>query len=235
MNGEQKRPPAPVPMGRGETLAALIYLPVHAVILPLLLSLLLLAVPGLSGAAFNLLYYAAGLLYMLLFERRYLRREFDVLCDNALDCVIYAFRGFGLMLILNLAVNGLLSLLPTENPNNAAVMDMAGMDMGKTAVMAVLLAPIVEELIFRAGIFSLCRRSRVLAYGVSILVFSLYHVWSYALAEPGNWIYLIQYFPASFVLCRCYERSGTVWGSMLLHALINGASLAALSLLEGAV
>ena len=232
MNEENTRP-FTSRMSRGETIAALVYLPVHAVLLPVLIGLLLLrGLLSLSDAVINLAYYAIGIVYMLLLERKFLRRDFDALCDGFGKCLVQICACYGIMLLLNLAVNGLLSLMPQNNPNNAAVMDMAGAEMGKVAAMAVFLAPIVEELMFRAGVFGLIRRrSRVLAYVVSILLFSVYHVWSYLILDPGNWIYILQYIPASYVLCRCYERSDSIWGSIFLHMLINGVSLWVLSAL----
>ena len=97
-----------------------------------------------------------------------------------------------------------------------------------------LLTPLVEELMFRGGIFGLLRRrSRVLAYAGSILLFAVYHTWQYALTDPRNWLYLLQYLPASFALCRCYEKTESIWTPILFHVLNNGVSLLALSLMGG--
>ena len=65
----------------------------------------------------------------------------------------------------------------------------------------------------------------------SMLLFSVYHVWSYAMYEPSAWIYVIQYLPISWLLCRCYERCNTIWASIFLHMLINGISMQALQML----
>lgn len=220
-------------MSRGESLAALLYLPVHILALPQLLAWIMLrGWVGEAGA--NLLCYALGFIYMLAFEGRFLRREFDPLCDRPGRCLLEICVSYGLMLGLNLCVNGLLTLLlPAENPNNAAIMDMAGMEMGKISAMAVFLAPVVEELMFRGGVFGVLRRkNRVLAYAASMLLFSVYHVWGYAMAEPLYWLFIIQYLPISWLLCRCYERTGTIWTSIFLHMLVNGISLKPLSMLQ---
>ncbi len=74
---------------------------------------------------------------------------------------------------------------------------------------------------------------RRLAYLTSMLLFSLYHVWGYAIQDPANWLYLLQYLPASWVLCRCYERCDSIWGSILLHMCINGVSVLTISALQG--
>ena len=94
-------------------------------------------------------------------------------------------------------------------------------------------AGIVEELMFRAGIFGGLRRfGRLPAYLVCMLLFSVYHVWGYALDDPTAWVYMLQYLPVSFLLCRIYERTNSIWGCILLHMFINFVALNALTMLE---
>ena len=92
--------------------------------------------------------------------------------------------------------------------------------------MAVVLGPFVEECLFRAGIFGqLRRRSRFLAYLVSMLAFALSHVWQGAISDPTQLFHALSYLPAGFALAWIYERSDSIWGSWLLHALSNGVSV----------
>lgn len=222
-------------LSRGETLAALLYLPVHILVLPLVL-LIAAAHLGLSMADINFLSYVIGTAYMLLLLFKFLRRDFDPLMDRPGNCVLEILVNYGLMYVCNLAVSGILMLLPlagSENPNNAVLIDMAGTEWGKVSAMAVFLAPIVEECMFRAGIFATLRRyNRWAAYAVSVLAFSLYHVYSYALTDSIYWIYIIQYIPVSILLCRVYERTNTIWSSIFFHMLVNWMSMNALKLLE---
>ena len=142
---------------------------------------------------------------------------------------------YGAMLLFNMAVSGLLLLVShsLDNPNNAAVISMAQTQSGPIAAMAVFLAPIVEELMFRAGVFGGLRGiNRVLAYLVCMLLFSVYHVWGYALNDPMAWIYAVQYLPVGYLLCRIYERTDSIWSSILLHMFINFVALNALTALE---
>ncbi|MBR0161390.1 MAG: CPBP family intramembrane metalloprotease [Oscillospiraceae bacterium] len=231
MNGEKPNPAGAFTsrMTRGETAAAVCYLAVHLWLLPKLLF----ALPqtaSLSDADINLICYAVGFLYMLVFAGRFLRRDFDPVCDDPFYTFLQIVICYGMMIAFNLILNTLLTLLPVENPNSAAVIEMAGQEFGKTAAMAVFLAPLLEELIFRAGIFGFLRPySRTLAYLTSMLLFALYHVWGYALSDPIYWLYLLQYLPVSWLLCRCYERCNSIWGSIFLHMTINGISLYSLS------
>lgn len=91
-------------------------------------------------------------------------------------------------------------------------------------VDACLLAPIAEELLTRALIFGgLYHRSRILAYAVSMLVFSLAHCIVAIPSQPigVTVINIVTYLPAGFVFAWVYERSGTVWTSVFLHSLVN--------------
>jgi len=87
----------------------------------------------------------------------------------------------------------------------------------------VVLAPITEELIYRGVIFAgLKKRSKILAYVVSILMFSLIHVVFEAMSE--GWGYLLvtlEYVPMSIALAYVYDKTNSIYSSMLLHMLNN--------------
>ena len=138
------------------------------------------------------------------------------------------------MIAMNLVVSMVFQLItPVGNPNNAEVVSMAELSYGKSAAMTVFLAPIAEEIMFRAGVFGyFARRSRALGYAVAVLLFSLYHVWSYAIIDPANLIYIIQYIPVSFLLCLVYERTRSIWGCIFFHMMVNSIALQALQALE---
>ncbi len=152
--------PEPVPftsrMTRREIAAVLAYLPLHIGLLPLLL-LSLPQTAGMSEIQINFAIYAIGALWMLLFAGRFLRRDFDPLCEHPLYCLLQVVTSYGMVLALNMLLSALLMLVQTElsNPNNAAWSDMVTKDFGKTAASAVFLAPLVEEPIFRGAVFSL--------------------------------------------------------------------------------
>lgn len=212
-------------MSRGETIAVLLWLPVHVFLLPRVLLTFFAA--RLNEADMNVILYGIGLVYMLLLAGRFLRRDFDPLCDRPGWCLFQIVLHYGLVLGCNLLLSAVLSLvMPLTNPNNAAVMDLAHLELGKVTAMAVFLAPILEELLFRGGVFGTLRCwNRNVAYGVSMLLFALYHVWGYARNDPMSWLYLLQYMPVGFLLCRCYERTDSIWGSILLHMLNNAVSM----------
>lgn len=219
-------------MSRWETVVSLCWLPMHILLLPTALVLLL---PKLSDGDLNFWLYAIGAAALVLFCRRFLRRDFETLCDRPGAVFLQVLVSYGLMMVGNMAAGLILDLfLPEGNPNNEAVMEIYRRESGKITAATVLLAPLLEELIFRAGVFGLFRRkNRTLAYVLSILFFAVYHVWPYALQDPRNGLYLLQYLPVSYLLCRCYERTETVWTPIFLHMLVNAVSLWMLDVLGG--
>lgn len=86
-------------------------------------------------------------------------------------------------------------------------------------VVAVVVAPVFEELLFR-GLFQTAIRTRLSSPWLSILfssvLFTLMH------QEPGHWLSL-------FVLAMClgyaYERSGSLFRPIFIHALFNAITI----------
>lgn len=214
---------------KGEMIMLFAYIPIHLVLLPLLLSGAM-ADGTLSSPRANLVLYSFGAVYMLVFAGNFLRREFNPLCDHPVHVGLTVVGSYGLMLCFNMALFYIMALLGyADNPNNSAVQGLADEARGTMTAVAVYLAPIVEELMFRGAIFGVLRwRNRTGAYIVSMLSFALFHVLDYALMDAHYWIYMLQYLPVSWLLCRCYERSNTIWGSIFLHMLINGIAMSAM-------
>jgi len=230
---ERKAVPFTSAMTKWEYAAALGYLPVHIYLLPRLL-LAVFGEEGISALEVNVACYAVAAAFLFLCLRRFFFREYNALCDYGPGVLLEVAKSYGFLLLCNLAASLVLLLLTgeTENPNNEAVLALAGEDLGKTAAVAVFLAPIAEEAMFRGGIFGLLRKySRAAAYAVTIALFALYHIWGFALSDPTAWVYLLQYLPAGFLLARLYEKTNSLWASIFLHMTVNGVSMLALAAL----
>lgn len=226
----KKERPVPVAgtLSKGERIFALIWLPIHILVIPTALMLLF---PTMGMTELNLWYFVISAAALLLVCMRGLRRDFDPLCERPWFCFITVLKGFGAIYAANLAVSLLLMLFTDElvNPNEAAVDELMGMDFNKMAAAIIFLAPLAEELMFRGGVFGAVRtKSRRAAYIVSALLFAAFHVWSYALEDPMSLIYVLQYIPAGLALAWCYDKTGSIWGSIFLHMLNNGVSVLAM-------
>ncbi len=126
------------------------------------------------------------------------------------------------------------SLLPSRtNLNDGAVSAQIGGAPHMTLLIVLLLAPFVEEVLFRGLVFGgLRERSRAGAYLVSCLLFALLHVWQFAVAnrDLAYFMLMLQYLVPGVVLAWAYEHSGTLWASIGVHAAANALSV--LSILD---
>ena len=220
---------------RREMRAVMVYLIVHACILPWVINYM--TTQGtVSPTEGNFLYYALGAGFMFATCMPFFRRDFDPLCDRPLYCMLEILTGYFSMVCVNFCVSALLvSLLPgSENPNNAAVTELVFEDFGAMKASLMFFTPITEEMLFRAGIFGMMRelKGRRAAYIVSVALFSFYHVWSYAVIDPVYWVYLLQYVPASFLLARCYERTNSIWCPIFFHMMVNAVAVNTLDMIQ---
>ncbi len=219
-----------------ELRSAIILLVLHVAVFPIALSLLSAAKPNLMSAAqLNFVYYAASLLLVALLLGRYLRRSFDGLIDAPLRCLSSFALGWLMYFLLSLAATYLLQALNVtgDNLNEETVNTLLSSERGIIVAMTVFMAPLVEEPIFRGGLFcGLYPRSRAAAYLVSMTLFCLYHVWQYAvLLHDASYLLLaIQYIPAAFVLCFIYRRSGSLWTGIFFHMSVNALAVFSSSL-----
>lgn len=218
-------------LSRGERILGLIYLPLHVFALPILLGIFtsVNTVP-LSDAQLSTIYYLIGLVFVLLFLRRGLRRDWDRFLDSKLKTLLALILAYLISVVLSYVVSIALLLIlgDGQSPNDSAITDVVSTNYHGMLAALVFLSPVVEETLFRGVLFGALReRSRAAAYIVSTAVFSLYHVWQYAAAsmDASMLIYALQYIPASVALAWCYERTGSLWTPMLYHAMNNLASL----------
>ncbi len=150
--------------------------------------------------------------------------------------------GIGYVIILggNVLVNVVQTILDTmghgsTNFNQEAAQSMVTGNPLVMLPMVVVFAPIVEETFFRGLIFGLIhRKSRVLAYLASILIFAFLHVYEPLLmGQPLTeaLVSLLSYLPIGFAACWVFERCRSLWGAIVLHALSNGIAFAGILLL----
>ena len=160
-----------------EYAAALLWLPVHLVLLPQI-CIRLIEAGRITESQANLLVYGVGAAALCLLCFSFLRRDFDPLCDHPFSCLWEIFLSYGMMMGCNLIASGAVALLENLiggsgellNQNNEALIDLALEDERSISVTAIFLAPFMEELIFRGGIFSLVRRkSRAWAYSFTAI------------------------------------------------------------------
>lgn len=222
-------------MSLRERIGGIIYIPVHCFVLPFIMTVLdtLVFQPKkivLSELTLNLIIYGVGFVFCLLFMWKYLKTSFGMIFDAPGKFLHFAVNGLFLnylisavvsMIIVSVMSGGIDSVI---NPNTEGVSKLIYEDFNASAVMTVIFAPVVEECMFRGALFgSIRKKSRFWAYFVTIVVFSVYHLWAFFVTDYSweLWVYLLQYVPPTIILCRAYEKSGTIWCPILIHCVIN--------------
>ena len=86
--------------------------------------------------------------------------------------------------------------------------------LGFMVVLALAIAPLSEELVFRAGLFRFLRTRapRWVAFAASAGLFALLH---------ANWISFLPLFVLGVIFAAAYERTGRIAVPVLAHALFN--------------
>ena len=212
----------------------IVYFPMHVFIRPVLISMLNAYVQTpLNDVTLNIIYYAIGFLFCITAMFRFLRKGFDILADNLMPSLVSMAMGYIFYYILSYGVSALMlyimSSQPIVNPNDQTVTELIQTGSEKSVIaISVLIAPIVEEVLFRGVLFGgIRKRSRSAAYIISILLFAFYHIWQYLIAyrDPTILLYMLQYIPAGYVLAMCYEQVNSIWVPIFLHMLLNFINL----------
>ena len=218
----------PSQITRREMILGAVIAIIHCIAAPL--ALFFVSVPFDTGTV-NLIYYCVSFVLVLALLGRYLKREFYSLTEHIFRTIFGMLIGYLAMSILSNAVLLIeMSAFESEltNPNNDAVAELAKLDSRSVAAASILLAPVVEETIFRGVIFGgLRKRSRALAYIGSFAAFAVYHIWQYAVVDfsPRLIFVTLEYLPASIGLAIAYEKSDNLWCPIFLHSVVNLISI----------
>ena len=223
-------------LSKAEQIAGFCYLPVYVALLGFALAWLNEKCSlGLTDLQINIAYFLINCIFTWLIFHIFLLRSFRNI--RFWDLVQALILGFVLYYVGNLLLSLLVGWLGIEIPqfNNEAVMGLAAQNEAVMIVCAVVLAPMVEETLMRGLVFGTIRRkSRILAYVVSMLLFAAIHVWQFAFLYDWRKILLaaVAYLPAGIALGWTYEKANTIWAPILLHMTINAISFGLMRFLE---
>ncbi len=216
-------------MSRAARIAGWCWLPVYLVGLSFFLNWADRALGlGMDTVTMNIVYFCVNLAAVLVIFRNFLRQAFfgRSFWDFLQALVLGAAIHYGGTYLVGWAATRLgVSLTLYNNDTVAGLLGSGGTAM---LVMTVLAAPIIEETLVRGLVFGSIRAgSRAVAYIAATAVFVFMHTWQYFLAyDPVSVAYsALPYIPAAVALCFTYEKSGSIWAAISLHAIINAVSV----------
>ena len=133
---------------------------------------------------------------------------------------------FGAYYISSIIINLIILLFSQSetSANQLEVMKEISVSPYLTMFSTLIYAPIVEELVFR-GVFYRALRPRLSCLSsalISAFLFGFVHVFFSLLTGNFNdLIYLLSYGLIGFYLAVAYEKSETIFGSMIFHFINN--------------
>ena len=163
------------------------------------------------------------LIILCLIFRKELIKEFKIfknkLLDNIDTGIKYWLVGLGTMMISNMIINFVLNL--GQAANEQAVQEMISYSPWIMLINAGLIAPIIEEIIFRKC-FKNTFPNKYLFIILSGLVFGSMHVIG-NITSPLDWLYVIPYGSLGAAFAIMYQKTDTVYTSTAMHIFHNTA------------
>ena len=218
-------------MTRKEAYYGFVYLIVQFFLLPPVISLILPFLPeNINDAQLNFAYYLLNFIAITVILRKFLWQNLDRMSMYPGYLFRVVLLGLARYIVLNTLVGALLLRLDPSyfNANDSAIAEMVQSELTLIAAGTILLVPLAEECMFRGLIFGNLRKyNRILAYLVSITVFSVIHITGYlGVYTPMQLlISFLSYLPAGLCLAWAYEKADTIFAPILIHAAVNAIAI----------
>lgn len=183
--------------------------------------------------ALNIIYFVVNFVSVVAIFHRFLGRSLQAAWKNIPKCLINVLIGFGIYYWGTILVGLLITWIDPNfaNVNDQAVTGMVQKNPLIMGVCTVFFVPVVEETLYRGLIFQqLQRKHRLLAYIISVAVFSSIHVVGFIGSAGWTTLFLcfMQYLPAGIALAWAYERADTIVAPILIHMIVNQIGMSAM-------
>lgn len=179
-----------------------------------------------STLVFNVIYFSINFLATILIYHEFLYQSVKKAISVWQSVLSHSVLGLVLYWTMNTLVYYIIqAIYPAYyNMNNSAISYMAQGNFSLLLLGTVFLVPVAEETVYRGLMFGcLYNKSKILAYGVSVVAFSLIHIVLYIpdMTLMHFLMSFLQYLPAGIVLAWVYGRTDTIVTPILMHTLIN--------------
>jgi len=177
------------------------------------------------------------LILIIIVYREYMRDALSALSrDKISNTVKWLLRGFLYVFVARI-VDGIVcmvinhikpeDLVNHTSENQQRVNAFLDSNIGLAVISTVLIAPIVEEMVFRVVIFHTMRKANVFfAIIGSSVIFGILHVWKELISGSSMaFVYAISYFGTAMALSILYEKRKNIILCILLHMMVNIISI----------
>ncbi len=181
---------------------------------------------NMATALLNVLLDGVLVVITVMIFKNSLKQQFSDFFSNLKNNLTYSFIKGPLIIYGCSLVGGLLTMLlqgNTTSENQALLETLISDHFILMALASVILAPILEELIFRGAVFAwLYEVHPVIAHVLSGFIFGFVHVMNAVLS--GDFSEILQVFGYFFMgvgLSYLYEKSNNIYVPIITHAINN--------------
>jgi len=216
---------------RNSRIILILYFLGYIVVFPLLLLSLIRLSPNLSDNhkfLIEAIYYISFLLIIISLAFTELKSGINLIRLKTASIFKSAVVRYFAMLVTLVILNSLIMKFNPAQPNNQVAIDeLLAKNRSFVFFLAVIFAPIVEEVVFRGVIFAkLYNNHKVLAFLLSSFLFGFIHVSdSLFMGNFLDFLYIISYSALGFLLCLGYEKYQNISIPIIMHLLNNLVSI----------
>lgn len=176
--------------------------------------------------------YCVALIVIMLIVWKPLFGSLKYFVSDLGNNLINVFKVWGLMMLGTLVIATLFSIIMPQGSQagNQTVIESTFWNAPYFMTFnIVIFAPIVEEIIFRGVLYQSFRTKNTywIAVIISCAIFALLHVIQPLLStgDLKELLFFLQYAFMSYFMIIAYEKTGSIWGAILIHLLNNSLSL----------
>lgn len=173
----------------------------------------------------NFLAYFVTVIFVILYSRDELKLDFLKLKNKTKFYALYTLIAVVAFMVITLSMEKILKNFQAESENqNLIVFILSYGGAAPMIIATVLIAPILEELVYRKAIFKIFKKYSVAAaYLFSILAFTLPHVITSDMSDFGNWLIItIPYLVSASLLALIYDKSNeNIYVTITVHMINN--------------
>ena len=112
-----------------------------------------------------------------------------------------------------------------EVTNQSEIIELLKENLILTSIMAIILAPLSEELFFRRGLKKFTNNKHLYAFTSGIIFGGLHVITSiHGLSDLPMLLYLIPYSSLGIAFAYAYHKTNNIYGSICIHAIHNTIS-----------
>ena len=171
------------------------------------------------------IYLILAIFYILLYRKQIIA-DWKTFKKKPKEVVKHGFnywlRGLFIMLISNFILVVLLK--SGVSANEQTNVDMIKDSMIAQTILVVLIAPIIEEIVFRLSFNKMTDNKHIYAFGTGLL-FGFVHIIS-SLSNPLGIFFLIPYSALGVAFGYLYKKTDTIFSSLIMHMFHNTATIA---------